>query len=183
MGRRKKEYVWESSDVFHQMKKETIYGSSFSLATVTLWKRGDWFLWLIKPGCCCFTEINVSLNRKRLFNSARYYLPMATMVFIDISISVTAGSNSLGVELGGFPPFKCHYECSFLYRINHLTHWILNISSHCSQKLMISRAYLAVGWLTWLQCQLSFQRIRFFVNLWLAEQWWRQPRKCFTVLL
>lgn len=53
---------------------------------------------------------------------ARFYLLMATVIFIDISISITAGSNSLGVELGGFPPFKLHYGCSFLYRINHLTH-------------------------------------------------------------
>lgn len=67
-------------------------------------------------------EINVSFNRERLFSSARFYLLMATMIFIDIPISVTAGSNSLGVELGGFPPFKLNYGCSFLYGINHLTH-------------------------------------------------------------
>lgn len=41
---------------------------------------------------------------------------------------------------------------------------------------------LAVGWLTCFQCQLSFQRIRFFVNLWLAEQC-EGSLVCFTILL
>lgn len=79
-------------------------------------RAGGLFLWLINPGCCCFRATNVSFN-ERLFSSRRFYL---LMIFIDISISITAGSNSRGVKLGGFPPVKLHYGCSFLYRINHL---------------------------------------------------------------
>lgn len=136
----KKKFIRVLSFFFHQIKKETIYGSSLYLGTVAPWDQGDQFLWLINSGYWCFMEINVSFNRERLFSSARFYLLMTTMIFIDISIRVTAGSNSLGVEFGGFPPFKLHYGCCFLYRINHLTHWILNIISYCSQELMISMA-------------------------------------------
>lgn len=116
------ERVYRGLIISHRIKVEAVYGPSFSLATAPLGEQGDWFQWLITPGSCCFVEINVSFNRERLFSSVRFYLLMASMIFIDISISRTAGSNSLGVKLGGFPLFKVHYGCSFLYRINHLTH-------------------------------------------------------------
>lgn len=47
--------------------------------------------------------------------------------------------------------------------MNPKQHWLLFMKIDDLQGL-------AVGWLTCFQCQLSFHRIRFFVNLWLAEQ-------------
>lgn len=121
----KEERVYKGFDFFSTESRRKQYmglPSFFSLATITLQEQRDYFPWLINPGYCCFMEINVSFNRERLFSSGRFYLLMATMIFIDICISVTARSNSPGVGLGGFPPFKLHYGCSFPYRINHLTH-------------------------------------------------------------